>query len=144
MPADLQPVVAGADMVGVVDDPCRQPEQLALDLAQRDQVCRFAHACLPKLCRLPRMRLWRGFSCLIALKLEPYRAKSTAFSQFRAKKCLTRSLIRSTARFSAPCNPTGGSRSASRSEEHTSELQSLMRISYAVFCLKKTKTTQIH
>src|SRR3546814_9925723 len=27
-----------------------------------------------------------------------------------------------------------------RSEEHTSELQSLMRISYAVFCLKKTKT----
>src|SRR3546814_9704616 len=28
---------------------------------------------------------------------------------------------------------------AIRSEEHTSELQSLMRISYAVFCLKKTK-----
>src|SRR3546814_7940356 len=28
----------------------------------------------------------------------------------------------------------------SRSEEHTSELQSLMRISYAVFCLKKTKS----
>src|SRR3546814_4192342 len=28
-----------------------------------------------------------------------------------------------------------------RSEEHTSELQSLMRISYAVFCLKKTHTT---
>src|SRR3546814_6753329 len=34
-----------------------------------------------------------------------------------------------------------------RSEEHTSELQSLMRISYAVFCLKKKKThkqTQSH
>src|SRR3546814_1323878 len=30
---------------------------------------------------------------------------------------------------------------ANRSEEHTSELQSLMRISYAVFCLKKKKTT---
>src|SRR3546814_2303991 len=29
-----------------------------------------------------------------------------------------------------------------RSEEHTSELQSLMRISYAVFCLKKKKTLQ--
>src|SRR3546814_1664906 len=29
---------------------------------------------------------------------------------------------------------------APRSEEHTSELQSLMRISYAVFCLKKKKT----
>src|SRR3546814_8643348 len=31
-----------------------------------------------------------------------------------------------------------------RSEEHTSELQSLMRISYAVFCLKKKKTTDNH
>src|SRR3546814_6433977 len=29
-----------------------------------------------------------------------------------------------------------------RSEEHTSELQSLMRISYAVFCLKKKKSTK--
>src|SRR3546814_1046234 len=32
----------------------------------------------------------------------------------------------------------------SRSEEHTSELQSLMRISYAVFCLKKTKPDTLH
>src|SRR3546814_3402042 len=31
-----------------------------------------------------------------------------------------------------------------RSEEHTSELQSLMRISYAVFCLKKKKNTLIY
>src|SRR3546814_4059050 len=31
-------------------------------------------------------------------------------------------------------------RGSPRSEEHTSELQSLMRISYAVFCLKKKKT----
>src|SRR3546814_1732385 len=39
------------------------------------------------------------------------------------------------------------SRRWARSEEHTSELQSLMRISYAVFCLKKkitTKHTQEH
>src|SRR3546814_1934445 len=33
-----------------------------------------------------------------------------------------------------------GQRHLGRSEEHTSELQSLMRISYAVFCLKKKKT----
>src|SRR3546814_3060439 len=32
-------------------------------------------------------------------------------------------------------------RDGARSEEHTSELQSLMRISYAVFCLKKKKST---
>src|SRR3546814_7169795 len=33
---------------------------------------------------------------------------------------------------------------ASRSEDHTSELQSLMRTSYAVFCLKKQKSTTSH
>src|SRR3546814_6020192 len=33
--------------------------------------------------------------------------------------------------------------STTRSEEHTSELQSLMRISYAVFCLKKKKKKQM-
>src|SRR3546814_5208673 len=40
------------------------------------------------------------------------------------------------------CDISGDPFSAftSRSEEHTSELQSLMRISYAVFCLKKKKT----
>src|SRR3546814_4916263 len=44
-------------------------------------------------------------------------------------------------RYSLPWRP----RNTPRSEEHTSELQSLMRISYAVFCLKKknTNTTQI-
>src|SRR3546814_8981359 len=38
---------------------------------------------------------------------------------------------------------TGGRKNCFRSEEHTSELQSLMRISYAVFCLKK-KTNATH
>src|SRR3546814_5331549 len=45
--------------------------------------------------------------------------------------------IRQTLFFSATMPPS------QRSEEHTSELQSLMRISYAVFCLKK-KTTQFN
>src|SRR3546814_1322191 len=35
--------------------------------------------------------------------------------------------------------PEAAAQQAFRSEEHTSELQSLMRISYAVFCLKKKK-----
>src|SRR3546814_9893812 len=35
----------------------------------------------------------------------------------------------------------GGDHHVGRSEEHTSELQSLMRSSYAVFCLKKKKTS---
>src|SRR3546814_4519240 len=38
-----------------------------------------------------------------------------------------------------PYPPYGAFADPSRSEEHTSELQSLMRISYAVFCLKKKK-----
>src|SRR3546814_3515217 len=38
----------------------------------------------------------------------------------------------------APAPPTSDPR---RSEEHTSEIKSLMRISYAVFCLQKTKQT---
>src|SRR3546814_4945721 len=40
----------------------------------------------------------------------------------------------------------GSPHATTRSEEHTSELQSLMRISYAVFCLKKKKRTiqQLH
>src|SRR3546814_10904521 len=40
---------------------------------------------------------------------------------------------------SESCAPAGRT-SPGRSEEHTSELQSLMRISYAVFCLKNKKT----
>src|SRR3546814_8715667 len=38
--------------------------------------------------------------------------------------------------------PRACKNSGQRSEEHTSELQSLMRISYAVFCLKKKKNTK--
>src|SRR3546814_1990347 len=43
------------------------------------------------------------------------------------------------------CRSRSSNRLPWRSEEHTSELQSLMRISYAVFCLKKKKqTTKIY
>src|SRR3546814_5461684 len=41
-----------------------------------------------------------------------------------------------------PARPGRRGRQDLRSEEHTSELQSLMRISYAVFCLKKKKQQQ--
>src|SRR3546814_9211446 len=47
----------------------------------------------------------------------------------------------------APCScelPSSPMPSSWRSEEHTSELQSLMRISYAVFCLKKKKLKHKH
>src|SRR3546814_2560445 len=56
----------------------------------------------------------------------------------------------STSTVAPPWNRSGGSPAglnapaSRRSEEHTSELQSLMRISYAVFCLKKKNYTQIN
>src|SRR3546814_2866635 len=53
-----------------------------------------------------------------------------------------------------PCDPRaqparlwrrrGAARNPDRSEEHTFELQSLMRISYAVFCLKKKNKTKVN
>src|SRR3546814_11575974 len=42
-----------------------------------------------------------------------------------------------------PDEPAGTAAHPVRSEEHTSELQSLMRISYAVFCLKKKKNKNL-
>src|SRR3546814_10181203 len=54
---------------------------------------------------------------------------------FRCYLAFTVSVATPTAPFCPACEMI-------RSEEHTSELQSLMRISYAVFCLKKTTTQQ--
>src|SRR3546814_9835834 len=55
----------------------------------------------------------------------PLRADTTPVQKFRSER-----------------SDHGRAREA-RSEEHTSELQSLMRISYAVFCLKKKKKNKI-
>src|SRR3546814_17759472 len=61
---------------------------------------------------------------------------------------LFRSACPPTTRCSPAPRPGSASRKhwkrSSRSEEHTSELQSLMRISYAVFCLKKQKQQHIN
>src|SRR3546814_4876135 len=47
--------------------------------------------------------------------------------------------VKTTFAYDSLQRPTSVTIAAGRSEEHTSELQSLMRISYAVFCLKKKK-----
>src|SRR3546814_3702261 len=58
--------------------------------------------------------------------------------------CRTRSRVYSAYVEAAPArSPTPPPKSLCRSEEHTSELQSLMRISYAVFCLKKKNKNNI-
>src|SRR3546814_1382427 len=61
----------------------------------------------------------------------------TALDDLRAESLLLRLLPKRNAVL-APDEPQ------MRSEEHTSELQSLMRISYAVFCLKKKKNISTH
>src|SRR3546814_1573382 len=58
---------------------------------------------------------------------------------------LLRCFVKALDSLQTPAPPRGRSSvnrlvDCSRSEEHTSELQSLMRISYAVFCLKKKKS----
>src|SRR3546814_9039993 len=55
---------------------------------------------------------------------------------------ITKWMALATRRAGAPAQPAKAetcTKTALRSEEHTSELQSLMRNSYAAFCLKKTK-----
>src|SRR3546814_1264218 len=77
----------------------------------------------------PSGRLSDPFPCLLALEVRPRRGppdrgEPTCSRRAGARRCAT---------------------GADRSEEHTSELQSLMRISYAVFCLKKnTNNKQTH
>src|SRR3546814_6229259 len=58
--------------------------------------------------------------------------------------CRTFSAVRADSLSGIACRRDGEWRLRMRSEEHTSELQSLMRISYAVFCLKKKKETEQH
>src|SRR3546814_2821685 len=62
-------------------------------------------------------------------------------TQARDRRGRSRSAAGSEKRGGRPIEGRGPHRRHGRSEEHTSELQSLMRISYAVFCLKKKKTT---
>src|SRR3546814_3044569 len=69
-------------------------------------------------------------------------SKPTIYLHFGSKASLFEAALHDLVdRLPAPAALVGGPRGTlPRSEEHTSELQSLMRTSYAVFCLKKKKT----
>src|SRR3546814_5708560 len=64
-----------------------------------------------------------------ALRVLPSKLEAIGFASRRAAEQHRTS--------GTPCGVSVRLRTGERSEEHTSELQSLMRISYAVFCLKK-------
>src|SRR3546814_5442091 len=65
--------------------------------------------------------------------------RETVFIDTPAAAATSSIRVRMTLGYSTGCGGRARSRRHDRSEEHTSELQSLMRISYAVFCLKKKK-----
>src|SRR3546814_4978904 len=69
-----------------------------------------------------------------------FRSELGAFGH--AGRSPPRALPRPRRSMTALCRSHGTRKLAPRSEEHTSELQSLMRISYAVFCLKKKNSRE--
>src|SRR3546814_7563568 len=89
-------------------------------VATRGAVRKACRGCNPDL-RLPPLP--QGFRCVAVAVVRHRKIKSSSLR-------------------SRPHPPSG--HLAPRSEEHTSELQSLMRISYAVFCLKQIKTITAH
>src|SRR3546814_10008463 len=88
--------------------------------------------------------LWNGGFVMMFGALRSVRRKSCPISpkprSYRSE-LMTVLPVSSSTRDMAP---SPQAHSQMRSEEHTSELQSLMRISYAVFCLKKKKTKPEH
>src|SRR3546814_3301494 len=73
--------------------------------------------------------------------LFPY---TTLFRSTLISTCLISSISNTTSSLIASFSASETLRNWARSEEHTSELQSLMRISYAVFCLKKKTIHKPH
>src|SRR3546814_3164151 len=83
------------------------------------------------------MAIWpgRASAFVMGMGLDDWPAMRGWFERIRERPAVERAMAREDLK--APAKYVG------RSEEHTSELQSLMRISYAVFCLKK-KNYKIH
>src|SRR3546814_17037503 len=102
-----------------------------------------ANAALGDVLKNGRTLVWNG--PLGAFETPPFDAATVALA--RTAAALTREgqlvSVAGGGDTVAALNQAGVADDFSRSEEHTSELQSLMRISYAVFCLKK-KTHNTH
>src|SRR3546814_3635857 len=94
--------------------------------------------------RSSRSRIWRPLDFHVRLRLG-----TVGPGRFFPSGACSRAVRRSGKNGKGTYSPPGRravrrdarERAGKRSEEHTSELQSLMRISYAVFCLKKKKQT---
>src|SRR3546814_7222261 len=94
--------------------------------------------------RMLTLNLTGFYETFTDFQAQTYSALLTSFQLTNAGKLITQG-----AEVEAVLRPVdglslSGNLAYTRSEEHTSELQSLMRISYAVFCLKKKKKRQTH
>src|SRR3546814_8248649 len=87
---------------------------------------------LPKMTMLALLQLSWPRAAMLCLPLLPGGTKRYSMAVWRADQQMK----------GPSCCANRNPAAFVRSEEHTSELQSLMRISYAVFCLKKKKKTE--
>src|SRR3546814_7298650 len=87
----------------------------------------------------PYTTLFRSGAALAARRGR-YRRQPTGIAVCAQRPCVAGRTLWAGFRYGAQIVGRAGHDAARRSEEHTSELQSLMRISYAVFCLKKKET----
>src|SRR3546814_7301864 len=79
----------------------------------------------------------------IGMGMKPWRSEKRSASVICASVVAAQASPAASARLCAVISCPDAVTAEHRSEEHTSELQSLMRISYAVFCLKKKKKQNI-
>src|SRR3546814_212634 len=122
--ASLSPQVLPVARLGLVPAPAAVSDRLAADVGLQHHRTRFAQVHAGG--QLPL--LGRGLPVAVAA----------------ARRCLQAVVDRDPnpgPGHDVACHQLGPELPPLRSEEHTSELQSLMRISYAVFCLKKKNTT---
>src|SRR3546814_6736850 len=103
------------------------------DLQSHAGGCQSAYAAVPGLCG----------TCPYPARMAPHRSARPAVAPAIAAARLARPRRAHALRSTVLDGFRSGRRTPGRSEEHTSELQSLMRISYAVFCLKKKTNTDI-
>src|SRR3546814_5408500 len=95
------------------------------------------HAALPHSLEMgdqpPRAAAWQGIFLV--------ESEGVVMARQHRSQCFQRRIVGDAgAQPGGPMGRTPAGEAALRSDEHTSELQLLMRISYAVFCLKKKKT----
>src|SRR3546814_1861364 len=91
----------------------------------------------------PYTTLFRSLVSIASDKALPISEDSQAGQRCQASSPITSALDLPSIAIAASLDDVSSRFSSKRSEEHTSELQSLMRISYAVFCLKKKTKTNI-